>query len=481
MKLKYEGELDAEAIALLEEMERVLASNPLQGYRPHPKQAEFHAAKTKIKAFFGGNRSGKTVACIVDSLIQCVDEECLPTRLKPYKKWDPPFHAWVAAPKFEKHEDTILPMLRKFAPKTQLMDGKFDKAYQKQRRILEFANGSTMAFKTYDQDVDAFASAAIHRIHWDEEPDGEHGRQIRQEARARLISTAGDEIFGMTPLLGLSWVYDEIWERRFEDGVSVVTASMADNPWNPPDEIDAFSRGLSKEERAARVEGRFVHFGGTFFDEFRDDTHVIDHILPQRIEGQDIVVGIDPGLRRSGIIWVAFDNDNAALVFDEFYPAESVVSDICEEIKRRNIQWNVDPNYVIDPSARNRNAVNADAIEAAYAREGIYAGYGQNDRGAGILEMKRRLQQGTLVFTRECPTAIWEMQRYRRDPNSQDEFAAIKENDHLVDALRYAVMQRAWVQPPPLQKKRPAYQPNFQPPYGEEQPLPSSPPLGAFS
>lgn len=481
MQIKTAGPLDAEALELLDEMEKALQANPLQGYKPHPKQAEFHAAQTKIKAFFGGNRSGKTVACIVDTLIQCVDRDCLPERLKPFKKWEPPFHAWVAAPKFEKHEDTILPMLRRFTPKTQLVGGAFDKSYQKQRRILEFANGSTMAFKTYDQDVDAFASAAIHRIHWDEEPDGEHGRQIRQEARARLISTAGDEIFGMTPLLGLSWVYDEIWEQRFTDGVFVVAASMMDNPWNPREEIEAFSRSLTKEERAARVEGRFVHFGGTFFDEFKDDVHVVPHVTHERIEDQDIVVGIDPGLRRSGIIWIAFDSDNAALVFDEFYPAESIVSEIAQEIKRRNIQWNCDPQYVIDPSARNRNAVNADAIEAAYAREGIYSQFGQNDRGAGILEMKRRLQQGTMVFTRECPTAIWEMQRYRRDPDNKDEFAAIKENDHLVDAIRYAVMSRAWVQPPPLRKKRTAYQQDFQVPYGEEAPLPVAAPLGPVS
>jgi len=489
---------DAEVERLLAEYNDSLQANPLLAYndpeyphRYHAKQMQFHDARTRIKALIAGNRSGKTVACVVDDLIQAIDRELLPNWLLPYKKWKPPFHVWIGAPKFSKHEDTIIPLIRRFIPKLMLIEGSFEKSYRRQPTpILRLTNGSTFGFKTYDQDLDAWASAEVHRIHWDEEPNGEDGKILRSEARARLVSTNGDEIIGMTPLLGYSWVYDEIWERRLEDGISVVQMSIEDNPWNSKQAINEFLGELTTDERRAREKGEFVHFGGLFFDEFSDERHVWPAApKPEHIKGQDVVVGIDPGLRRTGVTWTAFDNDNAALTFAEHYPAESIVPDICAEIRRKNEFWGCEPEYVIDPSARNRSAINADQVEAAYMREGIYPQYGQNDRAAGILEIKRRLQnlepngtpQPMLQISPECKNLIWEIGRYRRDLNSDDEWKAIKVDDHLVDSLRYAVLSRAWHHPEFNPPPRRYSTPEFQIPYSEERPYREAPPLGSFS
>lgn len=491
-------ENDPAGKALYEEWLSVVKANPLQDYnhplrpREHVKQLEFHAAKTKIKAFIAGNRSGKTVACVVDDIIQAVDKDVLPPHLQKYKKWEPPFHVWIGAPKFAKHEDTIIPLIRKFLPRDQLCQGSWDKSYRRQPvPILRLANGSTIGFKTYDQDLDAWASAEVHRIHWDEEPNGEDGKVLRGEARARLVSTDGDEIIGMTPLLGYSWVYDDIWERRNEPKITVIQADIEDNPWNSKEAIVEFLSELTDEERRARKSGEFVHFGGLFFDEFKDVLHVVEPPRREVVKEQEIVVGLDPGLRRTGVTWTAFDNDNAGVVFEEFYPKERVISQVAAEIKRLNKQWGLkDPVYVIDPSARNRSQINADAIEAAYAREEIYCGYGQNDRAAGILELKRRFQaQGpegpapTLTISNHCKDLIWEIGRYRRDPNAKDEWAAIKEHDHLIDSLRYAVLSRAWNFAIAHPDRGPAFLPNYQPPYSEERKFiqTEQPPMGAFS
>lgn len=484
--------------ALYEELLSIVKTNPLQGYnhpdlqRVHQKQLLFHAAGTKIKAFIAGNRSGKTVACVVDDIIQAVDRDALPPHLLPYKKWEPPFHVWIGAPKFAKHEDTILPLLRKFMPKEQLTDQSFDKSYRRQPvPILRLANGSTISFKTYDQDLDAWASAEVHRIHWDEEPNSEDGKLLRSEARARLVSTNGDEIIGMTPLLGYSWVYEDIWERRNEPQITVVQADIEDNPWNSQEAIEDFLGELTDEERRARKSGEFVHFGGLFFDEFKDSLHVVTKPDLAKLKDQEVVVGIDPGLRRTGVTWTAFDNDNAAVTFAEFYPKETVVPNIARAIKLKNQTFGIkEPVYVIDPSSRNRSGINADSLEAAYAREGIYCQWGQNDRPAGILELKRRFQahtkdgepHPTLTISEDCPNLIWEIGRYRRDPHSKDEFAAIKMDDHLVDSLRYAVMSRAWHIPDDgLQQT--AFEPNFQEQYSEERkrfPVEVAP-FGAYS
>jgi len=262
----------------------------------------------------------------------------------------------------------------------------------------------------------------------------------------RLGDYDGDFIMTMTPLFGLSWSYEEIYSRRDrEPDITVITVDSLDNPHVNRDALEREFARMTKEERQARKEGKFVHFAGQFFPEFSLETHGCKPPSREHIQQQSVVVGIDPGLNRTGVVWVAFDNDNVALVFDELYPEQAIVEQIVESIRTVNRKWGIEPDYyVIDPSARNRATINAEAVQSAYMRAGIPTVQGQNDRAAGILEMKRRLQQNGLVVSAACTNLAYEFERYRRDPNSQDEFAAIKKDDHLLDALRYALMSRPW-------------------------------------
>ena len=66
----------AEATELLLKLESQYKANPLLRYEPHDKQVVFHSSHEQIKAFLGGNRSGKTTAGILDDLIQAVDRDC---------------------------------------------------------------------------------------------------------------------------------------------------------------------------------------------------------------------------------------------------------------------------------------------------------------------------------------------------------------------------------------------------------------------
>src|SRR5438309_1374599 len=84
-----------QALALLEEYEGAVKANPLIRYEPHPKQVVFHESHEPLKCFLGGNRSGKTTAGILDDLIQCVDRDCVPPHLLPYKRWEPPFYCRI--------------------------------------------------------------------------------------------------------------------------------------------------------------------------------------------------------------------------------------------------------------------------------------------------------------------------------------------------------------------------------------------------
>ncbi len=473
----------AEQLAVFEE---VLAENPLQGFRPHPKQVPYFESRAPITAFFGGNRAGKTTALVVWFLVQAVDEICLPDHLKPYKQfgYKRPFTGRIICPDFSATlEGVILPKLREWAPKAQLHKGSFDRAWEKQIRVLRFANGAWIQFMTYEQDVDKFGGSALDAIGYDEEPP----EDIRKESRMRLIDYGGVERFAMTPLMGMSWMYDSIYERRFEDGFEVIVADMDDNPHLDEQAKAQALDGLTDEELKARKQGLFVHFAGLVYDEFTDAKHVIEKVKPEFLRDKDIVVGIDPGIRWTGIAFLAFDSDNSATLFDELLLSgeDAIPGNAAKSIRAILGYWSIPrADFVIDPSARNRVGTNGDQIEAAYQRAGIYAAHGQNAVEAGVFEVKRRLQHDPpmLRVGRNCQRFLWERGRYRIDPKEDGSFAVIKRDDHISDSLRYACMERSWWTDNPLpQRKRVAYQQNYEPPYTGEGPNEPSPPLGYLS
>ncbi|HET7455382.1 MAG TPA: terminase family protein [Solirubrobacterales bacterium] len=447
--LKNDPALRAE----LAELEAVLEANPLQRYnhpllpKYHAKQMEFNLHQCQplgIKALIAGNRTGKTMGCRADDTVQVVPREFVPEHLLPCKKWEPPCHIWVGAPKYAKHEDTTLPLFRKLIPKDALWKQSFAKAYSSQSRMLQLDCGSTIGFKTYDQDLDAWASAEVHRISWDEEPNVPHSAELRSEARARLISTGGEEIIGMTPLLGYSWVYDDVWLRRDDPRIHVVTATMEDNPWLPPEVIAEFVAGLTEDEKRMRIRGEFVHVGGLVYPQLKD-RHFVDPPKREHLEGQSIYVGIDPGVNTTAVVFVAFDNDNTALVFDELYlhDNDAIPENASKAIYEKLSLWNVEPSrYLIDPSARNRSLTDARRVQDLYKLAGIRTTPAQNDRETGVFEVRRRLEFDQIFFSRDCRHLKWEMERYRQEEKADGRFDVLKEDDHGCDAVRYVCVAR---------------------------------------
>lgn len=482
--------------AELAEVQRLVEANPLQAYEPHEKQRLFHQAHTPIKAFIGGNRSGKSHAGIADDLIQAVDKDVLPEHLRDYKKWDPPFFCRIVSPDFTSTmEGVVFEKLRQLSPKSQLVGGSWDKAYDKQRRTLRFTNGSWFQFMTTEQDIDKFSGAALHRVHYDEEPGGIHGEKIRQENLLRLLDYNGEEVFTMTPLLGVSWVHDVIWEpvanaRVVEgyyasDDIAVVQVDMDENPHLNQISKERILSGLTEEERAARKSGKFIHFQGLVYEEFEESKHVVETVSREQLKGQDIRVGIDPGIETTAVVFCAFDRDNAMLVFDELYlhGNDAVPEVAAHRIKTVCKAWGVKPSYyMIDPSARNRSLVNAEQVSGAYYRAGIMTHPGQNALEAGVFEMKRRLQHDptALVVSGKCRHWLWECKRYRQQPRTDGEFGVIRKDNHLMDATRYVAMSRpiAPLRPKVARHKQVAFSKNFAPSWQGEPIKQQSGPMG---
>lgn len=437
------------ALAALDEIREVTERNPLVTFRPHPKQAPFFEATSPIIAAFAGNRFGKTTALTVRSLIECCDERVLPSQLVPFKRWgkERPCFGRIVNPSFALLDGVILPAFRMWCPKDQLLGGSFDKAFQgPPNRLLRFRNGSWVQFMTHEQDLDKFGGAALHFVGYDEPPP----KAIREECMMRLADFDGYEMFAMTPLkANTGWIKRDIFKRREAPHVTVLQGSIHDNPNLSQVAKDRVLAEIGSDLwRAAREHGSFIDLGGMIYPEFERSV-ASEPFEAEFIRSLDVVVGIDPGIRNAGIVWVGFDSENQAFVFDEALLQDSTPAQYATVIRDRNQAWGiVDPHYVVDPAARSRGQTNAETVLNLLIQEDIPANPGQNDVEAGIGQLRTRMQHGRFHVSPRCRGLRDEADDYSaeepKEGRDDSHLVPIKSNDHRLDALRYACMERVW-------------------------------------
>lgn len=455
-RIFYDRLGDDERATVDEELRRfaeLVERNPLQGFEWHSRaQRDFLAATSPVVAAFAGNRFGKSTVLVVRALLEALDAGDLPERLRGFKRFDAPTAGWLLAPTEDKIFDSLKPAFERWCGPGFFKGGSWGKAFNGERMMLSFANGSTVAFKTYKQDPSTLGGASLHFVGYDEPPPREH----REECLTRLADHDGFELFAMTPLnTNTGWVRREIFKKRESPDITVVRGSMHDNPMLSKTAVARILATYHNDLwRRAREFGDFVDVGGIIYEDF--ERCVIEPPARADLPLDDVVVGIDPGIRNAGIVFVAFDGENVATVFDELLLQDKTVQDYATAIWAKLDRWGIRrtaPLFVIDPAARSRGQVNAQSVQAALAALGIGCADGQNAVEAGIQQVRGRLQHRRLLISRACVRLRDEADEYAAEDRPDGEFKPIKQNDHVLDALRYCISLRPWY--PELEDKAP--------------------------
>jgi len=443
-----------EAEEALQKLEQERRRNPLAFYEPHAKQKAFHEFTAHTKCFFGGTQSGKTTGSLNDDIIQALDRNMVPEHLIAYKKFEPPFECRIMSGSFKLLENNVVSKLQEMIPASQLVGGSWKTAYDKQLGVLYFSNGSKFFFMTYETEVKLQQGVTLDRVHFDEEPP----LAVFNENRWRVSAKEGDLVFSMTPTEGITWTYDQLWMQRgtevrpevFKgDDLECVQVMQDDNPALSQKQIELGLKGLSEEEKAARREGKFVALHGLIYADFDQGRHVVpQRPLPSNV---NVVVGIDPGIRnRTAVVWMYLTPDDQMVVFEEGYYEGMTVRQVSEHILHTNARYDIHPlYYVIDPAARNKNHQTGRSDQMEYADHGIVTIAGQNSVTAGINRIRERFQSERIFISDNCIHLVDELHKYRwkQPPRSGEDSrqAPVKKDDHLVDALRYAVMSRPYL------------------------------------
>lgn len=416
----------------------------LDNYKPMPMQARFHKTDTQGRLFSGGNRAGKTVAGVVESVKWLTGNHEVFS-----DEFPPPVRGRICGVSFDQSIDlTLVPEVKKWMDSKYLINGRWEDSYHKATRTLTLVNGSTCEFMSYDQDVDKFASTSRHFIHFDEEPP----KAIFTECLARLIDTNGRWWMTMTPLIEFSWTAEDLYEP-IKDGkipfISLFEASTRDNVHIQSDAIDKLTFIMDKDEREARTTGSGYAESTLIFPELKNN--IIPPVGPEDLEGYKFFTTLDHGLRNpTAILLMAVGPDDDILVIDEYYQTDRLVGENAKCYKEwiESYKKLVVDYMVGDPSTKNKDPITGTSIRQEYGEHGVWYMLGNNDVRAGLLRVKSCFESGRLKITSNCVNTIREARTYKWKKPISSKVAArsslmeepVKKNDHAMDALRYGIM-----------------------------------------
>ena len=368
------------------------------GEKIHKKQVEFHKCAKRNRWVFGGNRSGKT---------ECGAVECvyMARGIHPYRENRKDVQGWVVslsgqvqrdvAQKKILHylrrdwiEDIVMQSGRKDAPECGVID------FIRVKNV--FGGVSVIGFKSCDQGREKFQGASLDFVWFDEEPP----KDIYVECRMRVMDKKGD-IFGtMTPLKGLTFVYNEIYLNRKNDPeIWYEFMEWSDNPYLDGEEIGILEGCMDERALQSRKFGRFGASEGLVYPEFEESVHVIEPFeIPK--QWQD-AISIDPGLNNPlSAHWYAVDFDDNVYVVYEHYEAGRDIDYHAEAIKRvcDKLGWKRDYKgrvcALIDSAAKQKTLSGVQSVAELFYERGILVNPDvEKDLFSGIAQVKSYLRR----------------------------------------------------------------------------------------
>ncbi len=444
-----------EIVERILKIDRILAErkrkNKLKDYNAgeikHVKQIEFHKCPKKNRWVFGGNRTGKTECGAVEVIY-------FARGCHPYREIKGATTGWVVSLSTQVQRDVaqskILHYLNPdWIEDVVMLQGRKDNI---KNGIIDyilikniFGSVSKIGFKSCDQGREKFQGTSLDYVWFDEEPPYD----IYSECKMRVLDKHGDIFATMTPLKGLTFVYDEIFLNKFNDpNIWFEFISWDDNPFISTEAKEEMKKSLSEAELRSREHGEFLDFGGRVYTEFDENVNVIEPFdVPY--DWQD-KLSIDPGLKNPlSCHWYAVDYDGNVYVVAEHYDKEKDIEFHSQKIHEISdkLHWHRNSNgmieALIDSAANQKTLASVKSVADLFYEHGILVNTNVNkDVFSGIQKVKSYLKNGLgqtkLFIFNTCKNLINEIKTYRWGKGD----SPVKENDHSMDELRYYIMSR---------------------------------------
>jgi phage terminase large subunit-like protein len=289
---------------------------------------------------------------------------------------------------------------------------------------------SCLIFKSYDQRREAFQGTEQDVIWLDEEPPLE----IYTECLIRTMTNNGMIMLTFTPLLGMSNVVMQFLpDGQLPEGVSdiggryIVMATWDDAPhldeaakkelWNslPPFQRDARSKGIPQLG------------AGAIYPVPESDLLVPAFPVPAHWPRG---YGMDVGWNFTAGIWGAHDRETDTLYLVHEYKRSQAEPSVHVHGMKAPGDWI--PGF-IDPASRGRGQKDGEQLFSDYRNLGLKIDLADNGVESGLYSVWNRMSTGRLKVFQHLAGWLGEFRLYRRDEKGH----VVKQNDHLMDAMRY--------------------------------------------
>jgi phage terminase large subunit len=302
--------------------------------------------------------------------------------------------------------------------------------YSKQDQRLDWKNGSQWWFVSLD-DPEKSEGPNVDYAHVDEARLVRHF-DVAWQTILRRLRGSGRTSVPLKPSVWLTTTPDAPQTELFNavenpktksPNCRVYRWSIHQNPRLTKEYVDEMVRTHTGGLADRFIWGRFAAVGGGSFP-FDQTVHVRETQLDQI---RKVRVGVDFGWTNpSAIIVVGYDGDGRVWVLDEFYKRQAgkdMLIQALSEFKRDygSAEIFCDPSSPETVVGIKQAGFNAKGYEMKRAD-------GLRELGARFMKQDDGLPR--ILISKKCVNLISELMEYRED---------VKENDHAVDALRYAL------------------------------------------
>ena len=248
--------------------------------------------------------------------------------------------------------------------------------------------------------------------------------------RPTLTDTRGEVMFISTPK-GFNHFYElfnlELKDRDYRS----FKFTSYDNPYLPKDEIDKAKEELTEDRFGQEYMADFRKTEGLVYKEFDRTKHLFDDLEIPRVK--DTFAGIDFGFTNpAAIITIKRDSDDNYWVMPEWYKTGQTDAQIAEYASGLSL------NYCY-PDPESPSGIKELKNHGLNIREVVK---NKDSIKNGINRIRELLKANKLKIYKGNENLIWEFETYsypeKKDMRNEEE-NPIKENDHALDALRYAL------------------------------------------
>lgn len=289
---------------------------------------------------------------------------------------------------------------------------------------IETLRGQSVDFIVLDE-------VAMYRNFW----------RIWQEViRPTLTDRKGDAMFISTPK-GFNHFYDLFNLQEEDADFKSFQFTTYDNPHIPVEEIDKAREELTEDRFFQEYMADFRKMEGLVYKEFDRERHVIKkeeflNTLPYGFQWRETIIGADYGFTNpSAILKLFVDSSDTYYLLEESYEIHRTDPDTNDMIaamgSNRVFPDSAAASAIADLKKRHKGVNVKDVVK------------GKDSIKNGIDRVRELFKANKLFISSECINTIQELETYSypdKKPGKNEYEDPIKENDHAMDALRYAVM-----------------------------------------